>query len=413
MTTTVDPSSNPTSGPDFDPLDTTAPAVHEGLAHLRATAPVSRCPNQAWFLARFDDVLAAAKDVETFRASFREPGVVVPDEEQFVNEIPEPRHGHVRRIINSAIAQHRIGRVEPIAYDLCHGLLDALVTTGGGDMVAGYSVPIPTTVIGHLLGAPVEDHRQWAEWSDEVVQGTYPTKYANERGVGLEGAHPEFTAYVDEQIRFRRTAAEAPDDFITRLITTEVDGRRLSDVEARTQLMFLFISGNETTRHLISNLCFVLASRPDVFAACKADRALVNNLVEETLRTMPPIQFLMRTCTADTEFRGAVLHNDDKVAFGIASANRDETHFADPQDFRLDRPDPRGHLGFGGGPHVCPGATLARLEARIAVEVLLDRVDTLALAPGYAFEKVPVFWAYGPTTLPVAVTPAVTAEERT
>jgi len=389
----------------FDPLDTTAPGIHAGLARLRADEPVSRCPNSAWFLARYDDVVAAAKDVETFRASFREPGVVVPDEEQFINEIPEPRHGHVRRIINSAIAQHRIGRVEPIARDLCAGLVDALLATGGGDMVAGYSVPIPTTVIGHLLGAPVEDHVQWAEWSDEVVQGTYPTKYRTERGVGLEGAHPEFTAYVDEQIRVRRTAEVPPDDFITRLLSTEVDGRRLTDIEARTQLMFLFISGNETTRHLISNLSYVLATRPDVFAACKADRDLVHNLVEETLRLMPPIQFLMRTCTADTAFAGADMHADEKVAFGVASANRDETHFTDADEFRLDRPDPRGHLGFGGGPHVCPGATLARLEARVAVETLLARVGSMALAPGYAFEKVPVFWAYGPTVLPVVLTP--------
>jgi cytochrome P450 len=390
----------------FDPFDTTAPGVHEGLARLRAEAPVSRCPNQAWFLARYDDVLAAAKDVDTFRASFREPGVVVPDEEQFVNEIPEPRHGHIRRIINSAIAQHRIGRVEPIARELCHRLLDDLVAAGGGDMVAGYSMPIPTTVIGHLLGAPVADHHRWAEWSDEVVQGTYPTQYRNERGVGLAGAHPEFTAYVDEQIRVRREAAVPPDDFITRLLTTEVDGRRLTDVEARTQLVFLFVSGNETTRHLISNLTYVLASRPDVFAACRAERDLVPNLVEETLRMMPPVQFLMRTCTHDTEVAGVAMFADDKVAFGIASANRDEAHFVDPQEFRLDRPDPRGHLGFGGGPHVCPGAMLARLEARVAVEVLLDRIEAMALDPDYRFEKVPVFWAYGPTALPVTLVPA-------
>lgn len=401
MTTTAGPDAQP----GFDPLDTTAPGVHEGLARLRAEAPVSRCPSQAWFLARFDDVLAAAKDVETFRASFREPGVVVPDEEQFVNEIPEPRHGHVRRIINSAIAQHRIGRVEPIARDLCRGLVDDLLATGGGDMVAGYSVPIPTTVIGHLLGAPVEDHHRWAEWSDEVVQGTYPTRYRNERGEGLAGAHPEFTAYVDDMIRVRREADVPPDDFITRLISTEVDGRRLTDVEARTQLIFLFISGNETTRHLISNLSYVLATRPDVFAACRADRDLVHNLVEETLRMMPPIQFLMRTCTHATELGGVTMAADDKVAFGVASANRDETHFTDPQEFRLDRPDPRGHFGFGGGPHVCPGATLARLEARIAVETLLDRVGSMTLDPGYVFEKVPVFWACGPSTLPVALTP--------
>jgi len=396
MTATLEPKSDP-----FDPLDTTAFGLHEGLARLRADAPVSRCPNQVWFLARYDDVLAATKDVETFRASFREPGVVVPDEEQFVNEIPEPRHGHVRRIINSAIAQHRIGRVERIAYDLCHSLLDELLSAGGGDMVAGYSVPIPTTVIGHLLGAPLEDHRRWAEWSDEVVQGTYPTKYRNERGVGLAGAHPEFAAYVDEQIRIRREAANPPDDFITRLLTTEVDGRRLTDLEARTQLVFLFISGNETTRHLISNLCLVLASRPEVFAACRTDRALIANLVEETLRMMPPVQFLMRTCTADITLHGQRLHADDKVAFGIASANRDEAHFQDPESFRLDRPDPRGHLAFGGGPHVCPGASLARLEARVAMEVLCERVSVMELEPGYRFEKVPVFWAYGPVAVPV------------
>jgi cytochrome P450 len=389
----------------FDPLDTTAPDVH-GLERLRADEPVYRCPNGAWFLSRYDDVIAATKDVATFRASFREPGVVVPDEEQFINEIPEPRHGHVRRIINSAIAQHRIGRVEPVARELCNELLDGLIDAGGADLVAGYSMPIPTTVIAHLLGAPIEDHHLWAEWSDEVVQGTYPTKYRTERGVGLEGAHPEFTAYVDEQIRARREAAEPPDDFITRLLNTEVDGRRLTDVEARSQLVFLFISGNETTRHLISNLCFTLAQRPDLFASCRDNRELIDNLVEETLRLMSPVQFLMRTCEAATTLHGVDLEADDKVAFGIASANRDATRFADPDELRLDRPDPKGHVAFGGGPHVCPGATLARLEARVAVDVLLTRVGEITLTPDYEFEKVPVFWAYGPSTLPVTLTAA-------
>jgi cytochrome P450 len=395
----------------FDPLDATTADNLDGLAALRDSEPVHRCPGGAWFLARYDDVLAATKDVETFRASFREPGVVVPDEEQFINEIAEPRHGHVRRIINSAIAQHRIGRVEPVARELCDQLLDDLLFDDGNaarevDLVAGYSTPIPTTVIAHLLGAPVEDHHKWAEWSDEVVQGTYPTKFRTERGVGLEGAHPEFTAYVDAQIRLRRDAPDPPDDFITRVLHTEVDGRRLTDVEARTQLVFLFISGNETTRHLISNLCFTLARRPDLFATCRADPSLVDNLVEETLRLMSPIQFLMRTCTHDTSLHGVAIDADDKVAFGIASANRDAAHFDDPDDFRLDRADPKHHLAFGGGPHICPGAALARLEARVAVDALLTRVGAMTLDPGYQFEKVPVFWAYGPSSLPVTLEPA-------
>jgi cytochrome P450 len=126
------------------------------------------------------------------------------------------------------------------------------------------------------------------------------------------------------------------------------------------------------------------------------DRELVNVAIEESLRLDPPIQFLMRTCTAEADVRGAQICPHDKVAFGIASANRDETVFESPDSFRLDRDDPRGHLGFGGGPHVCPGSALARLEARIAVNVFLDRVAAVRTVEGTRYENVPVFWAHGP-----------------
>ena len=380
----------------IDPM--TAPFDEPGLAELRQRCPVTHTPSGAWYLARFDDVVHATKDVDRFVASFREPGVVVADEEQLVSEIPEPRHGHVRRIINSAIAQHRIGRVEPFATRLCHDLLDALLATDGPvDLLPGYVMPIPSSVIAHLLGAPPEDFPLWMRWSDEVVQGTYPTKNRNERGEGFAGAHPEFAAYVDGLIADRR--ARPRDDFITRLLQTEVDGRRLTDVEARTQLVFLFISGNETTRHLIANLMWTLAERPDLFRALADDRELVPRAVEESLRLDPPIRFLMRNCTEATELHGEQLAPPDKVAFGLASANRDESHFDDPHNFRLDRPDPRAHLAFGGGPHVCPGSSLARLEARIAVDVLLDRVEGLTPARPGRYEPVPVFWAHGPSAV--------------
>jgi cytochrome P450 len=235
----------------FDPL--TVDFDSEELARLRREKPVSRTPSGSWFLARFDDVLAATKDPDTFIASFREPGVVVPEEEQLVNEIPRPRHGQIRRIINSAIAAHRVGRIEPFCRDLCQQLLGGILAKAGpSDLVAEYVMPVPNNVIAQLLGAPPEDFLLWAGWSDDVVQGTYPTKNRNERGEGLAGAHPEFVAYVDALIASRRDTPR--DDFITRLIGTEVEGRRLSHVEARTQLVFLFISGNETTRHLIANV---------------------------------------------------------------------------------------------------------------------------------------------------------------
>jgi cytochrome P450 len=390
----------------FDPL--AADAESGDLAALRRDHPVTRTPAGPWYFARFDDVLGATKAVDTFNASFREPGVVVPDEEQFINEIPEPRHGKIRRIINSAIAAHRIGRVEPYCTDLCNQLLDdmlARVASDGGpvDLMHDYVVPVPNNVIAHLLGAPPSDYRLWAEWSDEVVTGTYPTLYRNERGEGLAGAHPEFTAYIDAAIAERR--ARPRDDFMTRLLQTEVDGRRLTDVEARSQLVFLFISGNETTRNLIGNLLWMLASDSELFEQLHADPELIPTAVEESLRHDPPVQFLMRTCTAETEVQGERICPHDKVAFGIASANRDETVFEDPHSFRLDRPDPRNHLGFGGGPHVCPGATLARLEARVAIGVFLERVAAVRLAPGQGYEKVPVFWARGPHRLEVELAP--------
>jgi cytochrome P450 len=386
-----------------DPL--TVPAGSPLLAGLRQQCPVSRTPGGSWYLARFDDVLDATKDVGTFVASFRQPGVVVPDEEQLISEIPEPRHGQVRRIINSAIAAHRLGRVEPFCTDLCNRLLDdILARTGPVDLVDEYVMPVPNNVIAHLLGARQQDYPKWAAWSDEVVQGTWPVLNRNERGEGLVGAHPEFAAYVDALVAERRAAPR--DDFVTRLLEAEVDGRRLTDVEARTQLVFLFISGNETTRHLIGNLLWTLADDGQLFARLRTDPQLVETAVEESLRHDPPVQFLMRDCTADHLLHGQQLRSHDKVAFGIASANRDETRFGDPHTFRLDRPDPRSHLGFGGGPHICPGAMLARLEARVAVSVLLERVSSLdPVTPG-RYDDAVVPWAHGPQRLEVHLRPA-------
>lgn len=392
-----------------DPLDATAGVPYATLAELRATCPVSTTASGAYFLARYADVLAATRDLETFQASFREPGVVVPPEEQLISEIPEPRHGKIRRIINSAIAQHRIGRIEPFARTLCNDLLDGLIATGGGDLVAEYVMPIPAIVIAHLLGADPADYGHFAEWSDEVVQSTYATKNRREDGEdgeGLAGASSGLTEYLDRMIAERTAAADPPDDFVTRLINTEVDGERLTDLEMRTQLAFLLMAGNETTRHLIGNMLETVCADPALLAQLRDDRAMVPTAVEESLRHDSPIHVLMRDCPHGAELEGVTIPAGVKVAFGLASANRDERSYDDPDAFRLDRPSARDHLAFGGGPHVCPGASLARLEGRVALEVFLDRVAGAQVDSGYVREPVPVFWANGPRRLPVTLTAA-------
>jgi cytochrome P450 len=392
-----------------DPLDASTGVPYDTLAELREACPVSRTPSGAYFLSRHDDVLRATKNIEVFQASFRAAGVVVPPEEQLISEIPEPRHGKIRRIINSAIAQHRITRVEPFVRALCHGLLDGLVARGGGDLVADYVTPIPATVIAHLLGVDPTDHARFAEWSDVVVQSTYATKNRREDGAegeGLAGVAPEFTGYLDAMIAERKALSDPPDDFVTRLIDTEVDGQRLTDLEMRTQLAFLLMSGNETTRHLIANLLETVCADAAFFARLQAERELVPTVVEESLRHDSPIHVLMRDCLKDVTIDGVTIPAGVKVGFGLASANRDERTYDNPDEFRLDRPSAKDHLAFGGGPHVCPGASLARLEGRLALDVFLDRVDHASLDNGYRREPVPVFWANGPRRLPVTLTGA-------
>ena len=364
---------------DFDPLDLSRGVPHEGYRRLRAEAPVCRTPTGIWFLSRRAEVLAATRDVDSFRASFRDPGVAVADEEMLISEIPEPRHGKVRRVVNSAVAAHRIGEIGSYVRELADRLLDELLPGKRIELVRQFILPIPNSAIGVLLGVPSRDHALWAGWSDEVVQGDYPRRNRNARGEGLAGAHPEFAAYIDAQIAERRASAAPPLDFITRLLRTEIDGYRMSDVELRTFLAFLLISGNETTRHLLANAAHTLASRPDLFAQLRADPSLVPNAVEESLRMDPPVAFLLRECCADVELGGEKIRRGEKVAFGLASANRDERHYEEPDAFRLDRPRPTDHVAFGGGPHVCPGSALARLEGRTVLEVLCRRVERLSL----------------------------------
>lgn len=395
MTTTI----------DFDPFAARDNIPHELFTELRAQCPVARTPT-GWYLARHDDVLEATKLVDTFVSSFREPGVVVPDEEKLVSEIPEPRHGRIRKVINAAVAHHRSMRAEPFVRELCHEYLEPVLERGHGELIAEFVAPVPINVIAYLIGVPREDWAVFRRWSDEVVEGTYPTKNRNERGEGLAGAHPEFTQYIDALIAARRSSSERPDDLVTRLIDTEIEGQRLTDVEVRTQLAFLIISGNETTRHLIANLLHRVVADPALFAQLRDDRSLIERAVEESLRLDPPVHLLLRNIEQETDVFGPRMCPGEKIAFGIASANRDERLFEDPESFRLDRPNWREHVAFGGGPHVCPGSSLARLEARVALDVFLDRVAAAELEPGYQWRKTPVFWANGPAELPVRLTPA-------
>jgi cytochrome P450 len=198
-------------------------------------------------------------------------------------------------------------------------------------------------------------------------------------------------------------AENPPDDFTTRLLHAEVEGERLSETAVRTQLMFLIIAGNETTRNLIGLVLRRLAQAPEMYAALRSDPSGLDTLIDETLRFDAPVQLLARTCTKPIELDGVQIEVGDRVLFSVASADRDAAQFEAADEFRLDRARPRDHVGFGAGPHICPGAFLARLETRVSLEEFMQRVASFHVAPGEEPSDNPVFWAHGPSTLRVVI----------
>lgn len=389
---------------DYNPFDVAADVPIDALREMRATCPVGRI-DVGWLLTRHEHVKNAVRDIDSFRTSYREPGVVVPEEEQLLPEMPEPRHGKVRRIVNAVVGWHKAMRMEPFIRDLSHEYLDALLERGEGDLVADFAAPIPINVMAEMLGVPRADWPLFRVWSDEVVQGEYVNKNRTKRGEGFGGGHPEFSAYVDDLIRTRTTRDDRRDDMVTRLIHTEVDGLRLTPVEIRTQLISLILGGNETTRHLIANILARLAVHPQLLEQLHADPSLIVAAVEESLRLEPPIHQMLRTVEKPLDRFGPSMCPGDKIVYAVASANRDEVVFADGDTWRLDRANAREHLAFGDGPHICPGQAIARLEGKVTTEVFVERVGTLAPVVGWRHRKVPVFWANGPIDVRVTLSP--------
>jgi cytochrome P450 len=388
----------------YDPFDVTAGVPIDDLREMRATCPVAHL-GVGWLLTRHADVKSAVRDVESFRSSYREPGIVVPEEEQLLPEMPEPRHGKVRRIVNAVVGWHKAVRMEGFIRELSHEYLDVLLAKGGGDLVTEFAAPIPINVMAELLGVPRVDWPLFRTWSDEVVQGEYVNKHRTERGEGFGGGHPEFAAYVDDLIRTRTESGDRHDDMVTRLIYTEIDGMRLTPLEIRSQLISLILGGNETTRHLIANILARVVCEPALLEQLHADPTLVDAAVEESLRLQPPIHQMIRTIEKPVDRFGPAMCPGEKVVYAVASANRDEAVFDDPDTWRLDRDNGRNHLAFGDGPHVCPGQAIARLEAKVTTEVFVERVGTAAPVDGWRYRKVPVFWANGPVDVQVVLTP--------
>lgn len=393
--------------PQFDPTNPAdAEEPYGALEALRERCPVTEPRPGVKFVVRHGDVSRVFRDWETFsnRMGLRF-GDEKPDEEKTLNDIDPPRHGPIRRIMLTSLAPARIRAAEPYIEEVAARTVDEFAGRGEADLVEELAVPVPSTVIAHMLGVPEEDREKFHAWTADMVEDKATSPGAVRQRQDTE---EEFNAYIREQIEWRRSLDEPPQDIITTMMTEELsNGAYLTDTEIVTQVRFMLMAGNETTTNLIGNLCYELIREPDRYRQVRENRDLVPIAIEESLRHDAPVQLMFRTATHDAEVAGCPIGENERVIVSMGSANRDRAVYGDAADeFDLDRGLVKDHLAFGLGPHLCIGAPLARLQARITLEALLDRVEDPRLADDFVYEKVNFFVFRGPKHLPVRFGPS-------
>jgi cytochrome P450 len=381
------------------------------LQKLRREGAVAPIAGGMHYVTRHAECRAVLRDTESFSnaSGMKAPGVEVPFEDRILGELDPPQHTAVRRVMVTALTPKVVHAAEPFIRDTAATLLDAVRDSGPADLVPAFTVPLPNRVTVHLLGFPPEDADTIASWAGALMVSDFPRTNRTERGQGFARAFPEFAGYIDAKIERRIDALTrdepAPDDVLTRLVQLEVDGERLTRRQLRALVRNLITGGLTTTSQLLGNLLYELLASPHLEHAVRNDENALAGAIEESLRLAPPVLFVARGCVHDTAIADTSVAAGERVIVGTGSANRDEQIFDDGDEFRYDRPNADHHLTFGYGPHVCPGAALARVVARIGIAAFLDRFPpgSVRLDPVYEFENVPTFFEIGPRRLPVEV----------
>lgn len=371
---------------------------HEAFKTLRDEEPVfwneEAGGNQGfWSVTRYDDVAAVDKDPETF-SSAKQVTLEELDEDQLIVrksmiDTDGARHWALRKLLLRDFSPRGVQQYGEFVRNLTRVGMDRALELGEFDFVREISADIPIRVLARMLDVPVDDTDKLIDWGNQMIANTDPD-YTD-----VLADSPESEEYRDLPFRspaalevfeygFRLAAQRkggAGTDLVSKLINTmPEDGVPLSDLDYQNYFALLIIAGNETTRHTISHTVRALATHPQAWEALKADRSLVQNAVEEFLRRASPILYFRRTATRDVEMHGKTIREGDKVVMWFGSANYDERHFEDPQAFNVHRKNV-DHVSFGkGSPHFCLGNQLARLEIRIVIEELLDRLDRIELA---------------------------------
>jgi cytochrome P450 len=367
------------------------------FARLRREAPVGwsdeAAPNSGfWSVTRYDDIVTASRDVATFSSgrgiSFEEP----TDEEMAVRrtiiDTDPPEHTKLRKIMTGTFSQRAVAVYQQFVAGLTDEVLDEGLADRPFDFVDAVAKEVPIRVLARIMGLPEANLDQFIDLGDRLIANTDPDLTDVVWGRDDTDAYRFFpfrSPYgkqlwdLGREIVRDRLAAPG-DDLVSKLLLARVDGDALSETDLDNLFSILVIAGNETTRIAMAHAVLAFCEHPEQWERLRADEDLLDTATEEVLRWSCPTHFMRRTATVDTELGDAGIRAGDKVVLWYVSGNRDESEFDDPEVFDVGR-TPNRHLSFGrGGPHLCLGAHVARLEIRILLAALARRVARFELA---------------------------------
>jgi cytochrome P450 len=400
--------------PNFDPMDPAQLAnPYPTYADLRRDRPVFYDPKlDLWVVSRYADIVASVKQSDVFSSSgaLTPAGKFLPSVEavfaggigpvKALTEIDGPDHARIRAVLNRAFTPKRIVNMEARVRAIAEDLIDQFASDGKAELTAQFASKMPGLVICDLLGVPLSDFPLLKKWTDDWVK-LMSVNIAEEEQIRCAHSLVEYQRYMHEQLLDRQKNPR--EDILTVMLPPELGGAAaLSVNEAVSNGMTFFAAGYEQTANMIMNAVVTLFGHREQYDRLSADPSLLERAVEEILRYAGSVKGIFRVTTRPVELGGETIPADARVFLLYCSANHDEKHFDNPEVFDIDRQLARDHMTFARGIHICAGAALARMEVRVAIELLQRRLPNLRPAAGVAPpQRLEHLWISGYTTLPV------------
>jgi cytochrome P450 family 142 subfamily A polypeptide 1 len=358
--------------------------------------------NGVWEVFRYDDIVAIERDTETFINSEGvrpnippDPGMIYQDGEQ---------HTKQRALVASGFTPRQMRKMEDRAREICVDLVDKMLAKDEVDIVEDLAGALPARLIADMLDIPEEKRAAVMSWINAITAGGCGPDYVNDE---VNEAFENFCMHHEEMYQDRIASGCAGSDLLTIWINAEINGEKLDESQLLFEHVLLNVGGAETTRNAIAGGLQQLSEDQKQYDAISEDPSLIPNAVEEIIRWVCPFVNMYRTATRDYELHGKVIKEGQQVGLTYPAANRDPRKFEDPHRFNIFRDFSKEakHLSFGLGPHFCLGASLARLEVRLSLEEMTQRVKRIRIPEGKKIEYVSSSFTRGLKTFPAVLEP--------